>query len=252
MTGEQLQRYLARIEYRGALDVTIETLRALHRAHLFHVPFENLDVPLGREIVCTHDAFYRKIVLNGRGGFCYEQNGLFADALRAMGFRVAMLSARVANAQGGFGEEFDHMALRVDLDEPWLADVGFGDSFHDPIPLERPSPTDSGGRIYRITRNGDTLLLERREHDGMPWEPQYRFTLTPHPLEAFAPMCAWQQRHSPSFSQKRICSLARPDGRISLTGTSLITTINGERREEPVTDDAHFWNLVRLAFGMDL
>src|SRR5262245_1566225 len=101
--------YLKRIDYRGRLDPTAETLRGLHVAHMLSVPFENLDIPLGRPIVLDEDALFDKIVARRRGGFCYELNGLFAALLRSLGFDVTLLSAGVAHADGGFGLEFDHL-----------------------------------------------------------------------------------------------------------------------------------------------
>ena len=130
MTRGDLGAYLDRIGYTGTPDATIETLRALHVAHLLSVPFENLDIHLGRTIVLDESHLFEKIVRQRRGGFCYELNGLFAGMLRALGFRVTMLSAGVARKSGGFGPEFDHMTLTVDVgEEQWLADVGFGDGF---------------------------------------------------------------------------------------------------------------------------
>ncbi|PYX42331.1 MAG: acetyltransferase, partial [Acidobacteria bacterium] len=121
--------YLARINYTGPTTPTAETLRALHLAHLYAVPFENLDIALKRPITCDQQRFLHKIVELHRGGFCYELNGAFAALLRELGFPTTLLSARVAREDGSASPEFDHMTLRVDLDEPWLADVGFGDSF---------------------------------------------------------------------------------------------------------------------------
>src|SRR6476661_9816152 len=109
-----------------------ETLRHLHHAHMLSVPFENLDISLGRKIICQEEGFLRKIIERLRGGFCYELNGAFAALLRELGFRVTLLSARVPRENGGNAPEFDHLALRVDLEEPWLVDVGFGDSFLEP------------------------------------------------------------------------------------------------------------------------
>src|SRR6266849_8664811 len=124
--------YLRRIGYTGPVTATLPTLRQIHRAHLLAVPFENLDIPLGHPIVCDEDTFVRKIVERRRGGFCYEMNGAFAALLRTIGFEGTLLSARASRKDGSYGPEFDHLALRVDLDAPWLADVGFGDSFLDP------------------------------------------------------------------------------------------------------------------------
>src|SRR5262245_27861823 len=126
-----IDAYLGRIGYTGSRAPTLEVLRALHRAHLYAVPFENLDIHAGRRIVLDQDALFQKVVTHRRGGFCYELNGLFAALLRKLGFDVTLLSGRVHN-DGGFGPEYDHMTLLVKLDGRWLADVGFGSSFHDP------------------------------------------------------------------------------------------------------------------------
>src|ERR1700751_1035456 len=104
---------LARIPYNGTLDPTAETLSRLHLAHLYTVPFENLDIHLGRRITCEEERFFHKIVDLRRGGFCYELNGAFASLLRELGFRVTLLSARVAREDGTASPDFDHLALRV-------------------------------------------------------------------------------------------------------------------------------------------
>jgi N-hydroxyarylamine O-acetyltransferase len=111
--------YLERIGYRGPLAPTAETLRRLHLAHLLSVPFENLSIHAGEPIVLDDEALFDKIVVRGRGGFCYELNGLFAALLRSLGFKVEMLSAAVMGRAGEFGPEFDHMALLVTLAERW-------------------------------------------------------------------------------------------------------------------------------------
>src|SRR5437763_9773497 len=119
--------YLERINYHGPTAPTAETLGELHRAHMLAVPFENLDIHLGREIVLDDERLYAKIVERRRGGFCYELNGAFAALLRSLGFSVKKLAAGVARADGTFGPLFDHMALVVELEERWPASVGFGD-----------------------------------------------------------------------------------------------------------------------------
>src|SRR5438128_11461527 len=102
-----IKPYLQRINYGGSLEPDIQTLSALQETHLLTVPFENLDISLGREIKLDEAALYHKIVEQQRGGFCYELNGLFASLLRTLGFKVTMLSAGVAHAEGGFGPEFE-------------------------------------------------------------------------------------------------------------------------------------------------
>src|SRR5580693_4132225 len=148
--------YLARISYNGSLEPTAETLSRLHLAHLYAVPFENLDIHLGRKITCDESRFFHKIVGLRRGGFCYELNGAFASLLRELGFRVTLLSARVAHPDGSYGPEFDHLTLCVDLEEPWLADVGFGDCFLEPLRLESRAGQPQNGRVYRLTSSSES------------------------------------------------------------------------------------------------
>jgi N-hydroxyarylamine O-acetyltransferase len=158
-----IKAYLERINYRGALLPAAETLRALQVAHLLTVPFENLSIHAGQAILLEDDALFTKIVTNRRGGFCYEANGLFAALLRALGFNVAMLSAEVANATGEFGPAFDHMALLVQMEQRWLADVGFGDSFLEPLLLDKQGEQRQGSRTYRILQDTDYFVLMRRD-----------------------------------------------------------------------------------------
>lgn len=246
--------YLARIAYDGPLAPTPATLRALHRAHLLAVPFENLDIHLGRPIVLDVAALYRKIVVERRGGFCYELNGLFAALLRDLGFAVTLLSAGVAREGGGFGPEFDHLTLRVDLDGPWLADVGFGALFIEPLRLDEPGEQVDSGGIFRLAPDGAGRVLQRREHDpAAPWAAQYRFTLRPRALADYAAMCRYHQT-SPdtTFTHKRTCSRLTPDGRITLSERHLIVTADGRRDERPVAGDADFRALLREHFGVTL
>src|SRR5688572_18227184 len=103
--------YLQRMNYQGLRSPTAETLRQLQLAHLFAVPFENLSIHSSQPIILEDGALFEKIVGQRRGGFCYELNGLFAALLRSLGFSVDMLSAGVANKDGTFGTDFDHMLL---------------------------------------------------------------------------------------------------------------------------------------------
>ena len=232
-----LPAYLDRIAYSGPLASTADVLRNLHRAHLFSVPFENLDIALGRKIVCDEDAFIQKIVQRRRGGFCYELNGAFAGLLRAIGFQVTLLSARVPREDGSDSPDFDHLALRIDLDEPWLADVGFGDSFLEPLELRAGTQQSPDGWVYRVVDGGNSLSMDRAERDGV-WKRQYSFTLTPRSLNDFAGMCHYHQTSPESpFTRKNVCSRATPDGRITLADRKLIFTRNGIREERVLASD---------------
>lgn len=248
----KLAAYLQRINYTGPLDPTAETLRALHQTYLRTVPFENLDIHLGRPIVLDEAALFRKIVEQRRGGFCYELNGLFAALLRELGFDVTLLSARVARGDGSFSSEFDHLTLLVQLEERWLADVGFGESFHEPLRLDKPGEQAQAWGTYRLTYDGgDWTYWERDEAAG--WQPQYRFTLQPRRLADFAERCHYMQTSPEShFTQKRICSLATPEGRVTISDFHLIITQNGRRQERELTGRAEYESALREYFGVEL
>jgi N-hydroxyarylamine O-acetyltransferase len=246
-----VQAYLDRIGYRGPLAPTAETLRALQVAHLLSVPFENLSIHAGQPIVLDDESLFDKVVVRRRGGFCYELNGLFAVLLRALGFQVAKLSASVARADGTFGPDFDHMSLLVTLEERWLADVGFGDSFREPLRLDERGEQLEGVRAFRIDEDGDHLVLLRRDGAGKPWQPQYRFTLQPHEYADNAAMCRYHQTSPEShFTQRTVCSLATPEGRVTLSGMRLITTRGGERQERVVESEEERTVLLRELFGV--
>lgn len=242
--------YLDRIAYSGSTAPTLETLRAIHRAHLLTVPFENLDVGRARRIVVDEEVTVRKIVQLRRGGFCYELNGAFAALLRALGFPITLLSARVADEKGGEGPEFDHLTLRVDLEEPWLADVGFGDSFLEPLKLRAGlEQADPAGR-FRLVQPNERLKLERAEGDA-GWKPQYSFTFESRELQDFAAMCHYHQTSPDShFTQNRICSRATREGRITLCEMKLIITRGGQRKERALHSEQERLTILEEQFGI--
>jgi len=242
--------YLARIGYDGPRAPTPEALSALHRAHLHAVPFENLDIPLGTPIELSPPALFDKVVTRRRGGFCYELNGLFGWLLGELGFAVELLSARVFNGRE-FGPEFDHMLLRVEADGPWIADVGFGDSFLEPLPLG-PGVQTQRGVDYQLVRDDPDWTLQQRKL-GADWEPQYVFSLAPHSLADFEGMCHYHQTSPDSpFTRKSVCSRATPDGRVTLSNGRLIVTADGQREEHDVADEAAYRALLREHFEVDL
>ena len=247
-----IEAYLARIDYRGSLAPTAETLRELQIAHLLAVPFENLSIHAKEPIVLEDEALFAKIVGRRRGGFCYEANGLFAALLRELGFDVAMLSAGVADAEGGFGPDFDHMALMVSLDRRWLVDVGFGDSFLAPLLLDDRGEQVEGERAYRILPDGAHLILARRDK-GEEWKAQYRFTLQPRQYADYAEMCRHQTSPQSHFTRARICSRATREGRITLSEMRLITTSkDGGRQERILTSQEEYEGILREHFGVEM
>jgi N-hydroxyarylamine O-acetyltransferase len=247
---DRVTDYLARLGVEDRLAPTLEHLRHLHVAHLERVPFENLSVTLAEDIVLDHEALVTKVVDRGRGGFCYELNGAFAALLSALGFGVTMLEARVVGATG-LGPPYDHMALRVEVpgaeDEPWLVDVGFGDSFRLPLRLAVDLDQVDPAGTFRIVAVGEHQLELHR--DG---QPQYRFDLTPRQLADYVATC-WYHRTSPDshFTSGPVCSIATPSGRVTIRDRRLILT-EGTRREEQELSDAEVLAAYREHFGIEL
>lgn len=247
----EIDAYFERIGYTGSRAPTAETLRQLHRAHMLAVPFENLDIPLGNPIVLSLPWLYAKIVRRRRGGFCYELNGLFAWLLEQLGFSVVRLSARVFDGVQP-GPEFDHLALLIEAEERLLADVGFGDSFLEPLRLDTGEAVLHAGRMYRVTGEGSERVLERRRA-ASDWEPQYAFSLLPRHLVEFGARCQWTQTSPASgFTQKATCSLATADGRITLSNNRLIMTTAGRREEREVASEEEYRALLKTHFGIYL
>lgn len=245
--------YLERIGYGSELGVDAETLRRLHVAHLMSVPFENLDIHLGREIRLDERLFYDKIVVRRRGGYCYELNGMFAWLLRTVGFDVTLISAGVYDpAQDRFGPDGDHLCLLVRLDQTWLADVGFGASFLEPMPLVDSVERTEGASVYRLSKDDDEWTMSSRQSDES-WIPQYRFTTRPRRLYDFTYANHYMQTSPESiFTKKQVCTRATSDGRITISDKRFIETTNGARAERAVDGNEEYARLLLDSFGVSL
>ena len=245
-----LNAYFQRTGYDGPCEPSVDALRRLHRAHLLAIPFENLDIHLKRPILLDEARFFDKIVTHKRGGFCYEQNGLFAAVLREMGFDVTLLEARVGAREWEGSTAFDHMALLVTLDERWLVDVGFGESFIEPLRFDDPGEQVDERGTFRVAHDGFEGVQARQTDNG-DWHDEYRFRLVPRTLADFTPGLQHNQ-YSPKshFTQQRVCSLATPTGRITLSDHRLIITENGHRTERDLESESEFQRLLHEKFGI--
>ena len=242
--------YLARIGCPRPDGPDAAALRALHKAHQMTVPFENLSIHLGEPIELTEAGLLAKIVARRRGGFCYELNGAFGLLLEALGFNVERVAARVYGG-AGLGPPFDHMALVVrspDGSGPWLADVGFGSHSTHPLLLDGRREQHDPAGVFQVTAapDGDADVLKDAE-------PQYRLERRARSLEDFVPTCWWQQTAPQShFRTGLICSLLTDDGRISLSGRTLIMTSDGVRTQRELADDDAVLGAYRGYFGVHL
>jgi N-hydroxyarylamine O-acetyltransferase len=229
--------YLDRVGVTTPVECDAAGLRTLHSAHQLAVPFENLSIHLAEPISLDERDLIDKIVRRRRGGFCYELNGAFALLLEALGAQVSRVAARVYG-EAGLGPPFDHLALIVhpaDGSGPWLADVGFGSHSDYPLLLEARDDQEDPAGIFRLAdaEAADIDVLK----DG---RSQYRLERRERSLGDCVPTCWWQQTSPLShFTRSTICSRLTQDGRVSISGRTLITTRDGTRTEQQLeTDDA--------------
>ncbi len=245
-------RYLRRIGYRGDVGPTSDVLVALAQAHVQTVPFENFDIHLRTPIELGLKAIYDKIVAARRGGFCYELNGLFAELLRALGFEVELLSARVRGSRG-LGPRFDHLTLRVVTEEgrAFLVDVGFGGGPPAPLPIAPGAALPEGDREHRLTLARGVLGYER--YGRLGYEIGYDIDPAPQSLRAFEPMCRHHER-SPSswFTQELICTRATPNGRVVLSDREFRNRVGITTVVTPIATDESYLRTLREWFGIVL
>jgi N-hydroxyarylamine O-acetyltransferase len=246
-----LQDYLNRIGIRHVEYPSLEFLAELQMRHLLSIPFEDLDIPTKR-IQLDFEKIYNKIIPANRGGFCYELNGLFHWLLTLLGFKVDMLSARVFNEEKQkFGPEFDHMVLMVHLNNDFLVDVGFGDSFRKPIKMPDGEVEDISG-VYKIILSGENIYeLQQKNENG--WQKQYSFSIQPKRFEDYNEMCDFQQDNPDShFRTRMLCTIATETGRITLSNNSLTITNGKTKSKTEFNDKNGFDILLKKYFGIVL
>ncbi|WP_428632522.1 arylamine N-acetyltransferase family protein [Sphingopyxis sp.] len=168
-TGFDRARYLDRIGAAVPVCADLATLGELTRAHLAHVPFENLDVQLGREPPATVDAIFAKVVEGGRGGWCFELNTLFGRLLADLGYRVTRLKADVRRGGDIADRPGNHLCLRVDLDRSYLVDIGFGGSITAPVEIAEGVGVDGPYAVQLADIGGGCWTFDETVGDGAPF-----------------------------------------------------------------------------------
>ncbi|MEU9287589.1 arylamine N-acetyltransferase [Streptomyces sp. NPDC048275] len=266
MNSAQADAYLRRIGAPHPAWPTSGVLRELQLRHLETVPFENLSIHLGEEIVLEEKRLLDKVVGARRGGFCYELNGAFGALLGALGFDVTLLAARVYGEEGRLGIPYDHLALRVRTVDggDWLADVGFGAHSHYPLAFgERSEQADPGGTFRVLEAGPDAAGVRgvggRREAEDLDvirnGGPLYRLEVRPRVLGDFV-AGAWWNSTSPvsHFVRSLVCSrVTEGGGRITLSGRSLtVTTADGVKEVSDLTTDEEVLVTYRERFGIEL
>lgn len=249
-----INAYLQRMGIDHVGNINLEELERLQYHHMIHIPFENLDVMHGVPIELDIGAFYKKVVENHRGGFCYELNGLFYKLLQHLGYQCQLVSATINRPDGTWARTGSHACTIVTLNgSAYLVDVGFGDSSRGPVPLTGEIHQDVSG-IYRMKKVDTNIYdMERKRSKDGEWDIVIRIDMTPMNLTEFASACVFNQTSPDSpFTQKEIVTIATIDGRITLSGDTLtITTRNGEKHQEAVNGDTEKTAVLKKYFQIN-
>jgi len=246
-----IHKYLERIHFDLETNPTKEVLFALQRNHLLYIPFENLDIHYGRKIILGIENSFQKIIINKRGGFCYELNSLFNELLKLIGFDTILISGRVYNNET-YGKEFDHMAIVVNLkNTSYLVDVGFGKFIFEPLELVLEVPQiDQNGTFVIDMFDKDYFRVSKVDNEKR--EPEYIFSLIPRQLNDFEEMCNFHQTSNQShFTRSKVISLAKPNGRITLTNNTLKIS-NTDITEITEFKDAEFEKYLNMYFDINI
>jgi N-hydroxyarylamine O-acetyltransferase len=248
--GFDVSAYLARIGERAPLTPTLEALVALHRAHCAAIPFENLDILLGRPILLAVPALEDKLVHARRGGYCFEHNTLFRAVLRSLGYRATAFAARV---RAGTTEvrPRTHMLLRVELPEgTFLADVGFGgDGPVHPVPFVEDRETWVGREGHRLRREGELWVLQG--HSAGAWTDLYAFALEPTHDVDFEMGNHFTSTYPRSpFVLNLVAQRSWPDRRAVLRNRELAVRQDGQTTRTPVRDPEHLLELLASVFDL--
>lgn len=252
-----LDAYLARIALGARPSPDAAGLERLQHAHRMAIPFENLDVVLGRGIRIDSDSVFGKLVTARRGGYCFEHNRLFGDALAALGFDARPLLARVwlappATDDAVPGKTHTLSLVRID-GRDWIADCGFGGSYSPPMPLvDRATATGPDGATSRLQRDETFGWMLSRDAGNDP-QPQYSFTLDKVWESDLLMGNHWCSTAPASrFTQAPIVSVVLPKGFAGLNGVSYRRRSGGEESVAEITDHRVYRLRLSMLFGIDL
>jgi len=249
-----LAAYLQRTGYAGNIAPTLQALQALHLAHATRIPFENLDILLGRPIALDLPAIQAKLVAGRRGGYCFEHNLLFAAALRAFGFEVTQLAARVRYGTTALLPR-THMLLLVEAEgERWLADVGFGgEGLLLPVPFVVGAEVRHYAWSYRVIEEAGPAWVLQSSRDKA-WHDLYAFTLEPQQIVDYEVVNHYLSTHPNSrFVQTLTVQLPGPQKRMILRNHKLVEDRGAGVKLESRTlaDEDELLQVLRQDFALD-
>lgn len=250
-----LDAYLRRIGYEGPRAANLQTLRAITTAHVAAIPFENLDPLLGVPVSLDIEAIERKLVNERRGGYCFEQNGLLIAVLRALGYEVSGLIARVLWMKPEDSEVAQtHMLLRVVLDgESWLVDVGFGSmALSGALKLQPDIVQATGNEPFRLLQDDGSWRMQARVQDG--WHTLYRFDLQPRPPIDYVVANHYTSTYPAShFLHGLIVARTLADRRLGLRNRDFVEHVTGgESVRRTLGSVAQIRQVLQESFGIRL
>lgn len=242
--------YLDRISYSGPTTVTRETLWGIHRAHILAIPYENLEIQLGRENLLSEPAFRDKLVESRRGGWCYEMNGLLTSVLRELGFATTRVSGAVAREFVGDDAMGNHLVGIVDLDRRYVVDVGLCDGPLDPFPLEE-GEWKEGALSFRLERLDERWWRFHNHSFGLA--PSFDFTEEPRTLSWYGDKCTSLQTDPSSiFTQLALACRRNERGARTLRDTTYIEVCDEERSERVIESSAEYASALAGILGTDI
>ncbi|GJL91367.1 arylamine N-acetyltransferase family protein [Hyphococcus sp.] len=245
-----LNTYLNRIGYAGVVRADAPTLKAVHRAHVQTIPYENLDVQFGTPVTRSAADAYDKIVKRRRGGWCYEMNGLLGWALEEIGFKVDRLAGAVGRDERGDASVGNHLVLIVQLDELWLADAGFGDGLIEAIPL-KSGAFHNGPYQCRIDDIGGGWL--RYHSDPRTGGPTFDFNRAVSDDRLLEDLCRYLQTGEDSpFVLNAVVQRWMPDHHASIRGRVFTRLGAGEKMTETIETAEQYVGVLKSAFNLDL
>ncbi len=250
LSDSDLDSYLARIEYEGDVSPILPVLESIHLAHATHIPFENLDILLGRPIRLDLNSLVDKLIQRKRGGYCFEQNLLLYAVLRKLGFEVTPLAARVRYRTLQIRPR-THMLLKVTVDGvSWLTDVGFGaEGLMRPIRLAPDEPTPQFAWTYRLVDENEHWVLQ--SHREGSWIDLYAFSLEPREWIDYHMANYYTSTHPDSmFVQILIAQHTQPEARRFLRNYELITDDGQTVSSRTLADDEELLKVLDQVFGL--
>ncbi|MFH8589064.1 arylamine N-acetyltransferase family protein [Streptomyces celluloflavus] len=254
--GDQLDldAYLDRIGYEGDREPTLENLRKLHAGHTASIGFENIDIVLGRPILLDLASLQSKMVEQRRGGYCYEQNLLYAAALDRLGFAVSGLGARIRMGENKT-RAVTHALLKVEVDgADWITDVGFGgEALLEPLPLRAGTEARQGNWTFGLAYEQETgaWVLRSLHEDG--WFDLYAFGTEPRFAADYTVFNHYISTHPRSpFTGRMVVQRPYPERRSALIGREFTRTRPDWSREVREVTPEEIPDLLETEFGIFL